>query len=159
MAKKAISYTIDSISTGIVGVLLDAATIKTFVGKEKRLVCTIKEHTIHCAIMRNVEHGYYIMLGKPTLKKIGLKLGDKVMASFEKDTTTVQFEENAILNEVLATDTDAKSIFDTLTPGNKRGLIYLVTQLKTEAKQIDRALLIAEKIKLGITTPRLVLKK
>jgi uncharacterized protein YdeI (YjbR/CyaY-like superfamily) len=40
------------------------------------------------------------------------------------------------------TDQDAKKVFDGLTPGNQRGLMYLVRQPKLMDKQIDRALII-----------------
>jgi uncharacterized protein YdeI (YjbR/CyaY-like superfamily) len=63
------------------------------------------------------------------------------------------------LSEVLCQDPDADAVFQNLTDGNKRGIIYLVTLLKTSDKRIERALIIAEKLKLGVTSPRLILKK
>jgi uncharacterized protein YdeI (YjbR/CyaY-like superfamily) len=60
--------------------------------------------------------------------------------------------------EVLKTDTEAESIFKGLTDGNKRGLIYLVTQVKSIDKRIERSLKIAERLKLGIKSPREILK-
>jgi putative ribosome biogenesis GTPase RsgA len=138
---------------------LDAATIKKFVGKEKRLLCTINKETIHCAIMNSKEYGYYIMLGKATLKKINCAVGDEVNAVFTKDESVIQFAENKILSEVFSGDDMAKKIFNSLTDGNKRGIIALANQPKTENKQIERALLIAEKLKLGITQPMKMMKK
>jgi uncharacterized protein YdeI (YjbR/CyaY-like superfamily) len=62
------------------------------------------------------------------------------------------------LKEVLDTDDEANKIFHTLTAGNQRGLIYLLSLVKSSDKKIERALKIAERIKLGITSPRLILK-
>jgi uncharacterized protein YdeI (YjbR/CyaY-like superfamily) len=62
------------------------------------------------------------------------------------------------LSEVLDTDPKANEVFHSLTEGNQRGLMYLVTQVKSSEKRIERALKIAEKIKAGITSPRNILK-
>jgi uncharacterized protein YdeI (YjbR/CyaY-like superfamily) len=63
------------------------------------------------------------------------------------------------LKVVLEMDVEADKLFHKLTEGNQRGLMYLVTLVKSSDKRIERALLIAEKIKVGITAPRLILKK
>lgn len=51
-------------------------------------------------------------------------------------------------------DTEAKRLFESLSDGNKRGLIYLITSVKATEKRIDRSLKIADQIKAGITSPR-----
>lgn len=61
--------------------------------------------------------------------------------------------------EVLKTDQKADNIFKTLTEGNKRGLIYLVTQVKSIDKRIGRSLKIAERLKLRVKSPREILKQ
>lgn len=152
------TYTIQNIKPKMNGIYLDAITIKKFFGKHKRLICTINKTPIHCAIMHNVGVGHFIMLSAATLKKIQQKIGDTVTATFTADTSAVQFKENVVLNEVLASDAAANKIYQQLTDGNKRGIISLIELLKTEAKQIERALLIAEKMKKGIIQPRLLLK-
>jgi len=63
------------------------------------------------------------------------------------------------LKEILETDPEASEIFHSLTSGNQRGLLYLVAQVKTSDKKIERALKIADRIKIGITSPRLVMGK
>ncbi len=62
------------------------------------------------------------------------------------------------LEEVLNIDLDAHTKFHSLTAGNQRSLIYLVTQVKSSEKRIERALKIAEKIKNGVTAPRHIFK-
>ncbi len=145
------NYKIETLQGYASVIFLNAATINKFVGKEKRLLCTINTQEIHCAIMNSKVFGYHIMLGKSTLKKLGVKIGEIVAATFSKDNSVLQFEQNKILQEVLDLDDEANKIFITLTDGNKRGLINLVNMKKSEQKKIDRALLIAEKIKMGIS--------
>ena len=60
--------------------------------------------------------------------------------------------------QVLDTDVEAHRIFHSLTAGNQRGLIYLVSQVKSGDKKVDRALKIVEKIKKGVTSPKIILK-
>jgi len=88
-----------------------------------------------------------------------LAVGNVIDVEFTEDKTKYQFEEPIEFMEVLRTDPDAKNIFDKLTKGNQRGLIYLITQVKSTEKRIERSLKIADKLKQGITSPRLILKK
>ncbi len=87
-----------------------------------------------------------------------MRNGSKVTASFSIDDTTYQFDMPEELNEVLETDPHAKEIFHALTKGNQRGLIYLVSQVKSTGKKIERALKIVSQMKKGITSPKLILK-
>ena len=55
---------------------------------------------------------------------------------------------------MLKTDKKANSTFENLTDGNKRGIIYLVSKVKSVEKRIEKSLRIAEYLKTGITSPR-----
>ena len=87
-----------------------------------------------------------------------LKAGDFITATFYIDNSDFQFESPKEFMEVLKTDQKADNIFKTLTEGNKRGLIYLVTQVKSIDKRIGRSLKIAERLKLRVKSPREILK-
>ena len=109
---------------------------------------------IHAAILTKKELGYYIRLGKSTVKKLKVKAGDTIKVSIAADLTPFQFELPEELAEVLATDLQANHVFEKLSPGNQRSIIYLVSLLKSTDKRIERALRIAEKLKAGITSAR-----
>lgn len=127
---------------------------------KKRVICTINgQEEFHCALMRKKAGGFYIYIGKPLLKKLNLSAGDSFEYSLKEDDTQYQFQYPEELKEVLDTDPTAKAIFESLTDGNKRGLMHLVNKLKSMDKRIERSLTIAEKLKLGITSPRLIMKK
>ncbi len=102
--------------------------------------------------------GHFINIGLTICKKLKIKQGSKVSAVFSVDQTEYQFEMPEELQEVLGTDKEAKEIFHSLTKGNQRGLIYLVVRVKSSDKKIERALKIAERLKNGITSPRIILK-
>jgi Domain of unknown function (DUF1905)/Bacteriocin-protection, YdeI or OmpD-Associated len=142
-------------------IILDAKTVTALTkNNNKRVICTLNNTTtLHCALMPKKEGGHFIVIGAAICKKLKIKAGATVSASFIIDATKYQFEMPEELQEVLDTDPGGKKIFASLTQGNQRGLIYLVTMVKSSDKKIERALLIAKKIKAGIILPRLVLKK
>jgi Bacteriocin-protection, YdeI or OmpD-Associated len=136
--------------------LVDALTVNN----NKRALCIInKIIELHCALLRTKENVHYVIISNAICKQLKLKSGSIINCDFSIDELEHQFSMPETLHEVLAADTDAKNIFDNLTDGNKRSLMHLVALVKNTNKQIERALLVAEKLKLGITQPRLVLKK
>ena len=154
------SYLLEKFDNGMHYIKLDTETVKSFLNKDNnRLKCKISDIEFHCAIISKKEGGYFVYIGSTLCKKLKIKAGDKVEATFKKDDTKYQFNMPVEFEEVLATDPDANKVFHSLTEGNQRGLIYLVNQVKSIDKRIERALKISEKIKIGITSPKLVLKK
>ncbi len=140
-------------------IFVPAAIAESFEGKPyPRALCTINSHSFHCAFMRSKEDGYYIYLGNKIIKELNLRVGVSVQVSFSPDESDYQAPFVEELKEVLSTDPEAEKIFNSLSPGNQRSLIYLVTLVKSTQKRIDRSLLIATKLKAGITSARLMLK-
>lgn len=125
----------------------------------KRILCKLNDQIeFHCAILRKKDKSYFINVGMIICKKLKIGEGSKVTAVFSEDNSMYQFEIPEEFQEVLKLDDDANNIFQTLTDGNKRGLIYLVNQVKNSDKRIDRALKIAERLKNGVTSPKIILK-
>ena len=127
-------------------------------GGEKRVICTIDGHALHLAINRVHAIGYYIYLGKSTLKKLDLEAGMSFEAEFRVDDTPYQCEMPEEFEEVLLTDPEADQIFHSLTPGNQRSLIFMVSRVKSIDKRIEKALKITGGLKRGLTKPQEVLK-
>jgi len=92
-------------------------------------------------------------------KQFSLKQGSTLKATFADDESEYQFQMPEELQEVLRTDEKAGKIFQSLSPGKQRGLIALVLQVKSMDKRIEQSLKIAEKLRSGIHSPQLVLKK
>jgi hypothetical protein len=157
---KAMNYTLQKLPTSSHYIMLDAKTVaKLTKDNNKRVICTInKTEKLHCAIMPKKDGGHFVMIGASICKKLKLKVGMEIEASFVIDKTEYQFDMPEELKEVLDTDDEANKIFHALTAGNQRGLIYLLSLVKSSDKKIERALKIAERIKLGISSPRLILK-
>ena len=150
---------IEKFSSGMHYVMIDEEIAKSFLTKgTKRALCLIENATFHCAFMPKKEGGYFINLGTTICKQLKLKEGDEVALTFKEDDSEFQFEMPEEFSEVLYQDPDADAVFQGLTDGNKRGLIYVITTVKSSEKRIERALKVAEKLKIGIISPRLVLK-
>jgi len=153
-----VECTIEQVEGGYHHLNIPEALVETLNG-QKRLLCTLKGQTFHCALLRKGGVQYYVYLNKGLLKKLDLEIGMTVEASFKPDDSSYGCEMPEAFAEVLASDPEADRIFHSLTPGNQRGLIYLVTQVKSVDKRIERALRIAEGLKMGVTSPRTILKR
>jgi Bacteriocin-protection, YdeI or OmpD-Associated/Domain of unknown function (DUF1905) len=150
---------IEKFSNGMHYVMVDENIVNSFLTKgSKRAICTIDSENFHCAFMPKKEGGYFINLGSMICKKLNLKEGGSITLSFAEDNSEFQFEMPEEFSEVLYQDPDADAVFQALTDGNKRGLIYVITLVKSSEKRIERALKVAEKLKMGVTSPRLILK-
>ena len=126
----------------------------------KRVLCIMNGTVqLHAAIQKTRDGLHYLMIASKHLKALGIKANTTVKAAITIDTAEFQFNMPEELAEVLATDEVANEIFSGLTDGNKRGLMALVNMVKSSDKKIDRSLLIAEKLKLGIYSPQKIMKK
>jgi uncharacterized protein YdeI (YjbR/CyaY-like superfamily) len=155
-------HTIQKMGAGYMHYIeLDAKTVKRVTaGGNKRVVCKLNNIiSVHAAVMKTKEGMYYLMISAANLKKLSAKAGNIVKTEIEIDKSELQFHIPEEFAEVMATDPAAKKIFDSLTAGNKRGLIALVNMLKSSDKKIERSLLIAAKLKTGVTSPAKILKK
>lgn len=122
---------------------------------QKRVLCKINQHfDLHCAIQRSNTFGYYIGMGKKTLKNANLAQGEEIEIQLLPDTTKYQSEIPEELAEVLQSDLEGYKKFHQLTAGKQRSIIYLVSAVKSPDKRIERALKIIENIKIGITANR-----
>ncbi len=157
MRKTVILQRFDS---GMHFIQLDEQAVKKWMANTpKRVLCTInKTVSFHAALMPKKEGGYFINIGQSICKQLNIKLGSEITVELKEDTTEFQFDMPEELAEVLATDQAAEERFNALTPGNQRSLMYLVAQVKSTDKRIERALTIAAKIKMGIHSPKLILK-
>jgi hypothetical protein len=155
-----IDYILEKFSSGMHYIMVDKSIVEAFKKNgDKRALCKLNNQIeFHCAFMPKKEGGHYVNIGATICKKLKIKEGSTVTATFMADKTEYQFEMPEELIEVLNLDSEANTIFHSLTEGNQRGLIYLVTQVKSSDKRIERALKIADKLKNGITSPRTILK-
>lgn len=153
-------YILYRFGSGMHYIAIDSLTVSLLTKDgNKRVICKLNDQLeIHCAIMYKKDGGHFINIGSAICKKLNIKEGSKLTAVFSIDNSEYQFEMPEELQEVLNTDFEADEVFQSLTKGNQRSLIYLVSQVKSSEKRIERALKIVENLKSGITSPRMILK-
>jgi hypothetical protein len=106
----------------------------------------------HGAIQKRGE-GFYLMFGKQHQKTLGVFPNDYVQLQFFKDTSKYGVDMPEELEAVLQSDPEAFELFESLTIGKKRGLIYAILRYKFSQTRIDKALILCENLKRGIRDP------
>ena len=99
-----------------------------------------------------------MMFGKRYQKELGLFPNDEFQLQFFEDTSKYGDEVPEEIEAVMLSDYDAYQIFETLTDGRKRGLIYAIARYKNSQTKIDKTLLLCENLKRGIRDPRELFK-
>lgn len=125
-----------------------------------RVVCMInKGDHYHCAINKSKKYGYFLLFSKARQKAIGVSAGEELEVTLLADESEYGLPMPEEWAEVMATDEAAYERFQNLTPGRQRNILHLVGSAKREETRINRALLIAENLKMGITDSRDFMRK
>lgn len=117
---------------------IDAEVINQFSRKKAtRMICTIDDNVSYrCGLNHLGDGNFYIIVAGKYLKKLDKELGETVDYKIEEDPDQLGVEIPEILSVFLEQDSDSKTIFDNLTDGKKRSLIYSFTKVKDIDKQI-----------------------
>ena len=121
---------------------------KVFIeGQNKRVICTVNNQLeMQCALM-SYSAGYYILINKDRVKKLGLSVDDEVQLSLHKDLSEYGHEVPESFQMLLEQDDEGSAYFEKLTPGKKRSLIYLVGKVKNIDSQLNKGLAILDHLK------------
>ena len=93
------------------------------------------------------------MFSKANRKLLDVDQGDTVNVKMQEDTSKYQAPMTEELEAVLLSDFEAYEIFETLTPGKQRNIIFMVYNAKGEQKRVDIALNAMENLKIGNRDP------
>jgi hypothetical protein len=154
-------YILQKQKNGMHYIVVEPKLVNSFLKKgSKRAICKLNDAIeFHSAFLTRKEGENFIYIGSRICKKLKIKEGSKLKAEFYDDTSTYQFEMPEELESVFKKDKKANEIFQSLTKGNQRGLIYLITLVKTNEKRHLRAVKIAEGLKKGITSAKMILNQ
>lgn len=115
---------------------------------DKRVVCTLNhEVEIQCAIMPAGDDVWFINLNKKVRDQLKLREGSRVHAVLVKDDSEYGLPFPDELGAWLEQDPEGKILFDKLTPGRKRNLIYGVSQVKDSELRIHRSMIMINHLK------------
>ncbi len=85
---------------------------------------------------------YFIILNESRCKKIGLVLGEEIEFQIEQDKSELGMTMSDEFAEVMNQFDEAKRVFDGLTPGKKRSLIYWADNAKSAEIKVRRAIML-----------------
>jgi len=113
-----------------------------------------KQIEFYAALRKDKSTGdYQIMFSKEKQKKLDLFPTDEFEIQLFEDTSKYGVEMPEELEAVLMSDYDAYQIFENLTAGKKRSIIYGVIRFKSSQQKIDKALIMCENLKRGNHEP------
>ena len=118
---------------------IDAKIINQFEkGRHTRLVCILDEKiTLRCGLNHLGDGNFFIIVSEKNLNQLNKKLGSMIHFKIEEDPDQLGVEMPEILDVLLSQDENLKAIFDKITDGKKRGLIYTILKTKDLDKQIQ----------------------
>ncbi|QYO66501.1 DUF1905 domain-containing protein [Leptolyngbya sp. 7M] len=118
-----------------------------FEGNSRRVICTIKGgESFPCALMPWGDI-FYIMVNKQRRAALGLEVGQMVDIVLEKDESKYGMPMPEELQEVLNQDSEGETMFEKLTPGKKRSMMYFIGKIKDIDRRIHTSLIFVEHIK------------
>lgn len=110
---------------------------------QRRVICTLEgKEVFHAALMPNGGDGYFINLNKKRRNKLGLVQGQLVEVHLAEDKSEYGMPMSEELREVLDQDDEAREVFEQLTKGKQRTLIYWADNVKSSHIKIRRGLVL-----------------
>lgn len=102
-----------------------------------RLICRMDDAVeLNCGLNHLGDGNYYIMVAKRYIKALKKDEHDIVSYTLEEDSNPLGVAIPEVLEAFLAQDEDGKRIFDQLTDGRKRTLIFSVLRIKNFDRQV-----------------------
>lgn len=92
-------------------------------------------------------------------KTLGIFMNDYFELQLFEDQSKYGVEMPEELDAVFLSDHEAYTIFEGLTPGRQRSIIYTIKRYKSTQTRVDKALMLTDNLKRGITDPKLWLKQ
>ena len=126
-----------------------------------KVTATFKGNKIefYAAVKKDKNTGdYEMMFGKRLQKELGVFLNDYFSMQFFEDTSKYGVDMPEELDAVFKTDFEAFDIFESLTPGKQRSIIYTIIRIKTSQTRIDKALIMCDNLKRGERNPMKLFK-
>ena len=117
-----------------------------------------KEIEFHAALKKEKTGLFRIYFSKAKQKELGVFPNDYFKLQIFEDTSKYGVDMSEELEAVLLSDYDAFQIFESLTPGKQRSIIYAISRYKASQTRIDKSILLTDNLKRGIKDPKLWLK-
>ncbi|MBV9241880.1 MAG: DUF1905 domain-containing protein [Acidobacteria bacterium] len=121
-----------------------------FKGNTRRCRCIVNgKLKFPCSLMPSgrKKGAFYISINKVNREKLGLEPGDEVDVELIRDDSKYGMPMPPEFKEVLAQDDEGRVLFNALTPGKQRTLLWYTAKYKDEDRRIQSALVMIEHLK------------
>mgnify|MGYP001798348535 FL=1 len=117
---------------------LDADIINQFSRKRAtRMICTIDEKVSYlCGLNHLGDGNFFIIVAGKYLNALAKELGDQVHYQIEEDPDQLGVDMPEVLTVFLEQEPELRKVFNKLTDGKKRSLIYQIIKIKDIDMQI-----------------------
>ncbi|MBK9163418.1 MAG: DUF1905 domain-containing protein [Acidobacteria bacterium] len=116
-------------------------------GGSRRVICSINGHEgFQCALMPS-GGAFYIMVSKEKRARFDIAAGDTIAVELRQDTSEFGAPMPEELEEVMNQDPEGRRMFDALTAGGKRSMLYFIGKIKDVDRRIHTALIFMEHLK------------
>ena len=116
-----------------------------------------KEIKFHGALHK-YQGRFLISFGKQYQKQLGVFPTDFFELQLFEDQSKYGVDMPEEFQAVLDSDYEGSLLFEKLTDGKKRSLIYYILRFKNAQTKVDKALIILDNLKMGITDQRELIK-
>ncbi|MEM0998184.1 MAG: YdeI/OmpD-associated family protein [Bacteroidota bacterium] len=119
---------------------LSAATVNEFSRQRKtRLICEV-DGTVEfrCGLNHLGDGNFFLILATRHLETLDKSLGDTVTFRVHEDPDQLGVDVPEVLTVFLAQDEPAQRIYERLTDGKKRALIYTINRVKNVDLQVKK---------------------
>jgi hypothetical protein len=129
---------LEKIKGGYYYLKIEAAIINQFEKKRHtRLICHLdKKISFRCGLNHLGDGNFFIIVSGKNVELLKKKLGDPIHYKIEEDPDQLGVEIPEVLTVFLEQDEALKMIYNTITDGKKRSLIYSILKTKNIDKQI-----------------------
>ena len=112
----------------------------------RRVILSVNGVEENRAIHTSSETPFFFVIGLPILRRMGIKLGDMVLAKVYSDPEPDKIDVPQELHEAFSIDEGASVRFKNMTPGMQRSIVSYVTSVKRPDSRVKRAMDIAYKM-------------
>ena len=117
-------------------------------GVGTRLLCSINgNEPYQCGMTALGGGAAYIALNKKRMQSYGVKYGEDVEVVLQLDDSKYGFDVPEEFEALLEQDDEGARLFEELTDGQKRYIIYYVSQVKSSQLKIDRSIMMINNLK------------
>jgi hypothetical protein len=130
---------LEKIKGGYFYLRIEAEIINQFERKRHtRLLCHLeKKITYQCGLNHLGDGNFFIIVAGKYLEQLGKKLGSVVNFKIEEDPNPLGVEVPEVLTVVLEQDENLKEVFNKITDGKIRALIFSILKIKDIDKQVE----------------------